>query len=286
MGFGDRWRKWIRSCLTTASVSILVNGSSTREFSLERGIRQGNPLSPFLFILAAEGLNILAKSALNKGLFNGIEVGNDKVMVSHLQYADDTIFFGECSRSNARNLQKLLKCFELASGKFFWDGSDTGLKISWVKWDTILNSYGLDGLNIGSLKGKNLALLAKWWWRFKTETNSLWGKVIRSIYGSSGGLESGGDLGYRPALGTWYNIILAGNCIEDLEIKFKNSLSKTIGNGSDTSFWNDVWVGNAKLSVLFPRLYRLEAEANVTVAARFQGGSSTRLGLVNQWAVG
>ncbi|XP_071713654.1 uncharacterized protein [Rutidosis leptorrhynchoides] len=351
MGFGYKWCKWIRSCLTTALISILVNGSPTKEFSIERGVRQGDPLSHFLFIFAAKGLNILAKSALDKGLFKGIEVGVDKVLVSHLQYADDTIFMGECSRANARSLQNLLKCFELASGlkvnfhkscvygigvsndellvisnqfgcqvdsfpftylglpigckmtklkdwyrvidkvknrlsnwkmrtmsyggrlvliksvlsslplhffllyrapncvikllesvrrKFFWGGSDSGTKISGVKWDTILNSYGKEGLNIGSLKGKTLALLAKWWWRFKTEANSLWVRVIRSIYGSCGGVGSGGDIGYHPALGTWHNIIVAGNTLEDIGIGFKNSFIKSIGNGSDTSFWNCV----------------------------------------------
>ncbi|XP_071694534.1 uncharacterized mitochondrial protein AtMg01250-like [Rutidosis leptorrhynchoides] len=116
MGFGVKWIKWIHSCLKLASISILVNGSPTREFSLGRGIRQGDPLSPFLFILAAEGLNILAKAAIEKGLFKGVEIRNDKVLVSYLQYADDTIFIGEWSRANALSLQNILKCFEFASG--------------------------------------------------------------------------------------------------------------------------------------------------------------------------
>ncbi|XP_071738862.1 uncharacterized protein [Rutidosis leptorrhynchoides] len=72
MGFGCKWRKWIYSCLSSASISILVNGSPTKEFSLERGVRQGDPLSPFLFILAAEGLNIMTKAATDRGLFKGI----------------------------------------------------------------------------------------------------------------------------------------------------------------------------------------------------------------------
>ncbi|XP_071739221.1 secreted RxLR effector protein 78-like [Rutidosis leptorrhynchoides] len=94
MGFGSKWRQWIYSCLKSATISILVNGSPTNEFSLGRGIRQGDPLSPFLFILAAEGLNILTKAATEKGLFKGVEIGRDKVNISHLQYADDTIFLG------------------------------------------------------------------------------------------------------------------------------------------------------------------------------------------------
>ncbi|XP_071688375.1 uncharacterized mitochondrial protein AtMg01250-like [Rutidosis leptorrhynchoides] len=116
MGSGDKWRKWIISCLSSASISILVNGSPTKEFSLGRGIRQGDPLSPFLVILASEGLNILTKAAIDRGLFKGVEIGNDKVLLSYLQYVDDTIFFSEWSRSNVYSLQNLIKCFELASG--------------------------------------------------------------------------------------------------------------------------------------------------------------------------
>ncbi|XP_071695356.1 secreted RxLR effector protein 78-like [Rutidosis leptorrhynchoides] len=92
MGFGTIWCKWISSCLKSATISILINGSPTSEFNLKRGVRQGDPLSPFLFIIAAEGLNILTKMAVERGMYKGVEVGKDKVVISHLQYADDTIF--------------------------------------------------------------------------------------------------------------------------------------------------------------------------------------------------
>ncbi|XP_071687047.1 uncharacterized protein [Rutidosis leptorrhynchoides] len=93
MGFGEKWRKWMFACLSSASISILVNGSPTSEFKLERGVRQDDPLSPFLFIIAAEGLNWLTKAAVRSNLFSGVEVGRDNIPISHLQYADDTIFF-------------------------------------------------------------------------------------------------------------------------------------------------------------------------------------------------
>ncbi|XP_071708247.1 uncharacterized protein [Rutidosis leptorrhynchoides] len=70
MGFGTKWCKWISSCLKSATISILINGSPTSEFNLKRGVRQGDPLSPFLFIIAAEGLNILTKVAVDRGISN------------------------------------------------------------------------------------------------------------------------------------------------------------------------------------------------------------------------
>ncbi|GJX76965.1 putative RNA-directed DNA polymerase [Tanacetum coccineum] len=111
MGFGIRWCKWVAGCLKSSSISILVNGSPTSEFAMERRVRQGDPLSPFLFILAAEGLNALLKEAVDKSIFKGILVGAE-----HLQYADDTIIFGGWSRENACNLMNILKCFEEVAG--------------------------------------------------------------------------------------------------------------------------------------------------------------------------
>ncbi|GKB85037.1 kinase-like domain, beta-lactamase/transpeptidase-like protein, partial [Tanacetum coccineum] len=74
------------------------------------------PLSPFLFILAEEGLNAIIKEAVHKGIFQGVKIGTNNVVVSHLQYADDTIFFGEWNKENAKVLMCILKCFEEVSG--------------------------------------------------------------------------------------------------------------------------------------------------------------------------
>lgn len=68
MGFGDKWRKWMKECLGSASISILAYGSPTNEFKMERGVRQGDPLSPLLFILAVEGLNAMMKEAKGRGV--------------------------------------------------------------------------------------------------------------------------------------------------------------------------------------------------------------------------
>ena len=116
MGFSSKWRNWIKAYLNSAYASILINGSSSKEFKVERGLRQGDPLSPFLFILAVEALNVILVEAKNKNIFNGNEVGKDKTYISHLQFADDALIMGEWSLTNAKNLSRILTCFHLASG--------------------------------------------------------------------------------------------------------------------------------------------------------------------------
>ena len=63
MGFHNLWIAWIKGCLESAIVSVLINGSPTEEFKPTRGLRQGDPLAPFLFLVVAEGLVGIVRSA-------------------------------------------------------------------------------------------------------------------------------------------------------------------------------------------------------------------------------
>ncbi|XP_035834166.1 secreted RxLR effector protein 78-like [Helianthus annuus] len=116
MGFPALWRKWVMGLLKTARTSILVNGSPTAEFEIQRGVRQGDPLSPLLFILAMEALHIATESAVNCDIFKGITTPGSGPTISHLLYADDALFVGEWSEDNFHNLARLLRCFHLSSG--------------------------------------------------------------------------------------------------------------------------------------------------------------------------
>ncbi|GKV29990.1 hypothetical protein SLEP1_g38860 [Rubroshorea leprosula] len=116
LGFGEKWRLWIKECLQTASVSVLVNGSPTEEFKMEKGLRQGDPIAPFLFLIVAKGLNVLIESAVNKELFQGIPVGSGDLNISHLQFADDTVIMGKAEPSNIKAVKGILRWFELISG--------------------------------------------------------------------------------------------------------------------------------------------------------------------------
>ncbi|GKE22856.1 RNA-directed DNA polymerase, eukaryota [Tanacetum coccineum] len=85
---------WIQECLNSAMGSILVNGSPTSEFKFSKGLKQGDPLSPFLFILIMESLHLSFNNVVNAGLYNGIQI-DESLNLSHLFYADDVIFVGK-----------------------------------------------------------------------------------------------------------------------------------------------------------------------------------------------
>jgi hypothetical protein len=92
-----------------------VNGSPTEDFTVGKGLRQGDPLSPFLFLIVAEGLTGLMGKAVDNGVFNGYKVGNN-LLFHTLQFADDTIIMGEGNWQNLWTIKTVLRSFEIVSG--------------------------------------------------------------------------------------------------------------------------------------------------------------------------
>ncbi|GKC15546.1 hypothetical protein Tco_1012328 [Tanacetum coccineum] len=120
---------------------------------------------------------------------------------------------------------KVINVLEGIRRQFFLGGAHgDSRKISWIAWDKVLSSSEFGGLNIGSLKALNWSLLAKWWWSFKTEKNSLWKKVVCSFNGSDRNLGVACDV---------------GNELEKIYISFSFSFHKKIGSGQDTRFWTE-----------------------------------------------
>jgi hypothetical protein len=91
MGFTQRWLNWISLCLSTASTKIIVNGAPGRRICHARGLRQGDPLSPMLFVIAMEGLNRLIKVADDNGLLQPL--GHTWIIDRAFFYADDVVIF-------------------------------------------------------------------------------------------------------------------------------------------------------------------------------------------------
>jgi hypothetical protein len=115
-GFNEKWIRWIRACVFAGNLSVLVNGSPTKEFNIQRGLKQGDPLAPFLFLLVAEGFGGVMKKAVSERLFKGFSIGSEGIDISHLQYADDTLCVGEASVQNLWTLKSILRGFHMVSG--------------------------------------------------------------------------------------------------------------------------------------------------------------------------
>ena len=119
MGFGPKWMGWMWSCISTAKFSMLVNDVPAGFFSSSKGLRQGDPLSPYLFVMGMEVLSVLITRAVEGGFISWCSIWQGRgqaVNISHLLFVDDTVVFCEARKEYLTHLSWILFCFEAASG--------------------------------------------------------------------------------------------------------------------------------------------------------------------------
>lgn len=117
LGFAELWIRLIMKCVTLMSYSVLLNGSPLRLITPTRGLRQGDPLSPYLFLLCVEGLRSLLNGANAEGKITGVPILAKGFQLSHLFFADDSLIFCQANFQEWGNILLLLKQYELASGQ-------------------------------------------------------------------------------------------------------------------------------------------------------------------------
>ena len=116
MGFQDRWIGLVMECITTVIYSILVNGEPNGEIKPSRGIRQGDPLSPYLFLLCSEGLDRLIQKATEKGDIQGVSICRNGPKLTHLFFADDSLLFCRANTHECEKVMDILSSYEKVSG--------------------------------------------------------------------------------------------------------------------------------------------------------------------------
>ncbi|GJV76449.1 putative RNA-directed DNA polymerase, eukaryota, reverse transcriptase zinc-binding domain protein [Tanacetum coccineum] len=300
LNFGSKWRSWIRACLHSSKASILINGNPTCEFSIKRGLRQGDPLSSFLFILVMEGLQCAMSNAvvhifylasglrinIHKSNIYGIRVSNDEIssLVSRTGCATGFFPFSYLGLLIGANMnltsswsvlidrfqkrlsswkanllsirgrltfikavlgslgiyyllifkapKTILNTLKSLCSRFFWGGSQDSKNMAWVKWSQVLPSFDKGGLNIGSLKAFNFALLQKWRWSMFSSPNTLWVNTIKALYGQE---NEGCNFN-----GTWSRIVGTSNFLYLKDIIPLNSFlfKVDLSVDEDTCTWS------------------------------------------------
>ncbi|GKE23512.1 hypothetical protein Tco_1435024 [Tanacetum coccineum] len=224
-----------------------------------------------------ESLHLPVQRVVDAGLFKGISICSS-LQLSHLFYADDAIFMGQWSETNINVIVKILDCFHQASGLRIniHKSKIMGISVSnhkatqaaakiWIKWKKVLAPIEKGGLGISSFYVLNRALLFKWIWHFYTQDSSLWANVIKGIHGEDGKI---GKAVSNLHSSTWLDIVKEIDSLNQQGMNFVGYIHKKIGNGLHTYFWDDIWKGDTALKILYPRIYALETNKNISVASK------------------
>ncbi|GJY72569.1 RNA-directed DNA polymerase, eukaryota, reverse transcriptase zinc-binding domain protein [Tanacetum coccineum] len=271
MGFGVKWRKWIGSCLSSATISVLINGSPSKEFYMERGLRQGDPLSLLLFLLVVEALQAsgLKVNLAKSRLFGvGVDIHEVELVASSINCSYGTLPFMYLGILVGKNMHFCNGWTEvidrLRDRLSSWKAKNLSIggRLTLVK--SVLGSVPLYFLSLFKAPLKVIKKLesircrffwgfkdgdkGKWKWSFLIEGDALWRKVIKSFYGEDGGFN---------------------DSLRDGK-KVVTSFNKKIVTGCNTLFWKDVWCKDGvRLMDRFPRLFALESNKDCFIFERW-----------------
>jgi hypothetical protein len=117
MGFSDKWVHWMSMCVESVDYSVLVNGEKVGPIIPGRGLRQGDPLFPYLLILCTEGLSALIGRAEAIGDIIGTSISRGAPQVTHLLFADNCFLFFKACERQAQTMKNTLRLYEEASGQ-------------------------------------------------------------------------------------------------------------------------------------------------------------------------
>ncbi|GJS88192.1 RNA-directed DNA polymerase, eukaryota, reverse transcriptase zinc-binding domain protein [Tanacetum coccineum] len=250
MGFSPKWCKWILACLSSASILVHINGSTTKEFTMERGLRQGDPLSPFLFSLSQK--HYRGWSKLN--MIHLLHILNCFHDVSGLKInlLKSRLFGIGVFEEEVVNVARAVNC------------SNDSLPFSYLGLPIRRNLNKIDAWS--NVVQKFIKRLSSW----KANLLSIGGRLtlVKSVLGPDGGFNSNGVAALKK--GPWKNIVDCCLNFKQLDPSFSNLMVKKIYSGNKTSFWYDNWISECgPLRCCFPRLFALEAYKYCLVSDRW-----------------
>ena len=117
MGFHEKWVNLILHCITTVSYSILINGVAYGSIIPIRGLHQGDPISPYIFLFFTYGFSSLINNAAKNQKISGVLIYRGRPKITHLFFADDSLLFCKANSQECQNLIDILQLYEAASGQ-------------------------------------------------------------------------------------------------------------------------------------------------------------------------
>ncbi|GJY15802.1 RNA-directed DNA polymerase, eukaryota, reverse transcriptase zinc-binding domain protein [Tanacetum coccineum] len=248
-GFGVCWCDWIRSCLRSSRGSIHVHESPTTEFQFHKGLKQGDHLSSFLFILVMKSLHLSFQKVLNAGIFKGVAL-DTSLQLSHLFYANNVVFLGQWCDSYINIIVHMLERFFRASSlrinihksklmDVVVKKSKVDLAAHNIGCMTLKIPFTYLGVKVGCLMThinswdkiikKLLCRISKW----KMKTLSIGGRVIKAIHGKDAKLGNSPKSGYSSIS---IDIVRDISLLYNKGIDLLGLIKKNVGNEENTMF--------------------------------------------------
>ncbi|XP_058783599.1 uncharacterized protein LOC131658308 [Vicia villosa] len=269
---------------------VIVNGNPTKDFEVKKWLRQGDPLSPFLFVIIAEGLAALVRNAVNVGIYSNFIVGTS-VFVDIIQFADDTLLVGEGNWGQFWALKAVLRGFEVVSGLgvnfhksrivgFNLSKHFMGAAANFLGCKVEDNSFLFLGIRLGSnhkriswwkpLIDKLKDPLAAWKGRFLSFGGRI--TLVKSVLSSLSifqlsffkaptkwqwKISQGVDSMWLKVLTEKYGnlkhlILTRGESVK----RAKRSSWSMLGDGLDIPFWSGFWNSAGRFIDVLPQLYQ------------------------------
>ncbi|XP_074351625.1 uncharacterized protein LOC141690750 [Apium graveolens] len=269
-GFNITWVDRVMKLVQSVFYSFLQSGTIFGDIMLQRGVRQGDPISPYIYIMCAEGLSSIIRRNETAGLLHGCTIARGAPTISHILFADDCYFFFRAtgaeavqqklqgwqnkslSKAGKVNLiksaaqvipnfwmsmflipQEVCEGMEKQMNAFWWGNSESNKGVRWMSWERLCDVKEGGGLGFKELRSFNLAMLAKQAWRLINNINPLVTQLMRARYYPKSDFLNA-KLGANPSY-VWRSIMESQDVV-------RQGCRCRIGDGSSTKIWKVPWL--------------------------------------------